>query len=175
MKWTVTGADQRSGVDRTIEVDADTERQAVDLARSLGLFTSSIQPAVAPGAAESLPSLDEEVVENDQVDFVPVPESPRPRPVAYATPETSRRAPTYVGLRIGATILGIMALLYYAAALVMLFVMLGTVGRMAPFMDLTTFGLMMLWVLMIASAGGLMHALSAGCTALRDIARNSFR
>lgn len=43
MKWIVTGADSSTGKTRKVEVEAESEKQAVSCARGLGVYTYRIQ------------------------------------------------------------------------------------------------------------------------------------
>jgi hypothetical protein len=88
-------------------------------------------------------------------------------------------APPYVGLQLGATTLRIFAVLYHCAAAIA--VALGVVVLVndpeTPFsQDASVIGFIFFigWALFAAMIGALLHAASAGCDALRDIARNSF-
>jgi hypothetical protein len=86
--------------------------------------------------------------------------------------------PEYLGLKIGGSILLIFAILYYIfAAFVLLVIFVGAAAASSRFGAAGLFmpifpGLFI--AITLAMCGSLLHAASAACGALRDIARNSF-
>lgn len=58
MRWTVTGADRRTGEDRVITVDADGEEQAIAAASVSGLFIASLEAeTIQEGPGDDLAAL----------------------------------------------------------------------------------------------------------------------
>ena len=74
-------------------------------------------------------------------------------------------------MQIGSFVLGVFALLYYMCGGIVLVVAVLAVQSSGGRFDT---GQGFLWALVLAMGGGVLHAMSAGCIALRDIARNSF-
>jgi len=54
MKFRIVGADARSGKDRTIEVEAASEKEAVAVARAQGVFTHHLKRHFSPASRERL-------------------------------------------------------------------------------------------------------------------------
>ena len=84
-----------------------------------------------------------------------------------------------MGLRFGASVLMVFALLYYIAGAIALIAAIyalleGVAARQVGIGMLGSF-VYVIGALSLAMVGGLLHASSAACLALRDIARNSFR
>ena len=235
MRWTVEGADAKTGDERVIEVEARDEPNAEALARGQGLLVSRVTPAGgapapapphggshgarthrhAPAAPLDLEPrradpkrgvfvLDERFVVED-VPLAPAPETtapptvlppaptatppaatdltppPPPPPelrrsaVAYATPGgTDARVPEYVGLRVGAGVLMVFAMLYYLGALILFTFAAFTLFNGASWAGTASALVLFAWGMGTGMVGGICHALSEAAIALRDIARNSF-
>jgi DNA-directed RNA polymerase subunit RPC12/RpoP len=89
------------------------------------------------------------------------------------------RAPEYLGLRVAANVLRIVAILYYVAALlgIVLFVVAFLKSRWwwSDGAAQTDPLLVLAFVLVAATVGAVAHGQADACIALRDIARNGFR
>lgn len=102
------------------------------------------------------------------------------QPLAYqSSGSLSRRAPDYTGLKIGGSIILIFAGCYYALALVLLMLAAISAAGVAISQNsgLGVFSAFtfVTWGLTCIMVAGILHAVSTGCDALRDLARNSFR
>src|SRR3982750_2237387 len=96
-RWTVEGADSKSGVDRIISVEALTRDEAEQAAQKEGLVVADVhlssletQPLAAVGGGATA------------------------KPLSYrAAGPTGQEAPNYPGLLVGSVILRIFAIVYY--------------------------------------------------------------
>lgn len=164
MKWAIQCADANTGREFSLIVDADSQSDAETVARKKGLLVSEIIAAGEPAAAEKpIPANGTEIRKVDPVDY------------AIARSEV----PDYRGLRWGATALRIIAYLCYLLGILALISIVIEIykngsGALASGAWITSaFELVVfLWPL---AAGIFFHVLAEACTALRDIARNSFR
>lgn len=163
MKWAIQCADANTGQEFSLIVDADSEADAEAVARKKGLLVWEIIAAGEPAAAEKQSPAEAQIRKADPVDY------------AIAR----REVPEYRGLRWGATALRIVAYLCY---------LLGTLALVWNVLEIYRYGsgglgsmgwlssvfqmVMFLWPLVL---GLFFHVLAEACTALRDIARNSFR
>jgi hypothetical protein len=179
MRWNVEGADSQTGQDRVLAVEALDRADAERKARQHGILVSSIYPTSIRSAVEKI---DEAVdAAEDQITAplhsdVAAPRQPIP---SYFVQAPARQIPEYRGLQIGSTVLMVFAVMYYLfAACIILVAILAAAGTAltsdTPLAAVGPF-LLLVWGLALAMGGGIMHALSAACLALRDIARNSFR
>jgi hypothetical protein len=167
MQYLVEGADRTSGTDRTVIFDAANERDAQRQAEEMNLLVSRMSPH-ASGIPNDRPAID------------------------YATPGVGRGAatispggpPRYLGLKIASFVLGVSCVLSYGFALILavaaIHSFVSASASQVPFAPppalVAADGSMQLFVAFVTFAGAaLQHGLSAGCIALRDIARNSFR
>ncbi len=164
MKWAIQCADANTGREFSLIVDADSQSDAETVARKKGLLVSEIIAAGEPAAVDKQSPADEAQIR--KVD-----------PVDYAIARNT--VPEYRGLRWGASALRIMAYLCYV---------LGVLTLISIVLEIYKYGssalagaawlssifqlAMFLWPLVL---GLFFHVLAEGCTALRDIARNSFR
>src|SRR5690242_9890582 len=104
MRWTVEGADQHSGQERVITVEADTKAQAERIARGRGLLVSDVHPPVNLTDAEKLEAMVGRAVAAQQE----TPDTSNPPVVEYATPAVtspSQSMPDYPGIIKGADLL----------------------------------------------------------------------
>jgi hypothetical protein len=184
MRYTVEGADAQSGRDVVITVEATSPKVVEKIAHEQGILISSIHTSKVQNEVGKIDLAIEEAAEaaeNDDIGFTPPAAVPAvPSHVPYAGPRTaSGGIPDYTGLRIGATVLFVSALLYYAAGILLF------VGAIVGFLiqviragsgSTAMIGVVPVILLGIGAlmCGGLFQALSAACVALRDIARNSF-
>lgn len=171
MRWTVVGADKNTGQERSITVEASTEADAEKLANRAGLIVSDVSPVDA-------------LVELAQANQAkPPPRTPTPIVADYRTPEPEppRSVPSYIGLKIGSIILGVFAAIYYAIGALIWITTFAemsnnpTPNRAPPPGAMYGVAGTLVVGLIFGMVGGLLHAFSAGCVALRDIARNSFK
>lgn len=163
MKWAIQCADANTGREFSLIVDADSQTDAEALARKKGLLVSEIIAAGEPAIDKQLAAATDQIRKVD--------------PVGYAIARDS--LPDYRGLRWGATALRIIAYLCYLLgmfALISIFLEIykyGSSGLVGAAWLSSIFQLVMfLWPLVL---GLFFHVLAEACTALRDIARNSFR
>jgi hypothetical protein len=185
MRWNVEGADVKTGKNRLVQVYAKDSEEAEDKARKLGLLVSAVHESVMKPAVEPT---------DEEIDIAPPAvanhaaagsnyESPQAKPLTpkSAPPRNDRdearrrRAmiPEYAGLNVAAFVIGVFSTLYYvlgAIALVMALITAYSATSPTRFEGPTLAG----YGLISLMAAGLMHGMSAGCYALRDIARNSF-
>ena len=161
MKWAIQCADANTGQEFSLIVDASSQSDAEAQARKKGLLVSEIIAAGEPAAADKRPSEETQIRKVDPVD--------------YAIAGSS--VPDYRGLRWGATAFRVLAYICYilgilaVATIILEMYSLRGVSGLGWLSSLiqTTFAL---WPLV---AGVFFHVLAEACTALRDIARNSFR
>jgi hypothetical protein len=169
-RWNVDGADSRTGQEVEMNIEAITAEEAERIAGGRGILVSGVQEAASP---------------DDTLAAVAAAANMRrtqiPPPVAYASALARQTAPNYMGLSIGGSILGVFAGIYYCIGLFMLVPAIASIVNSAttPSSYVSGFSAMggiggVLISLMFLMIGGLLHALSAACVALRDIARNSF-
>jgi hypothetical protein len=171
MEWIVEGADKASGEDRVISVDALSKVQAERVAAQQGLLISDIRPPAVPTPAEKLA-----MVPPGSGDSQILSTTTLAGAVNYQSPLTpALAAPEYAGLKIGSTILIIGAVLYYILAALILVgsIVSALQTSIAPIQIMQT-GTGIVAALTAFMFGGLLHAASAACVALRDIARNSY-
>lgn len=164
MKWAIQCADAKTGQEFSLIVDADSQADAEAQARKKGLLVWEIIPAGEPAAVDrQSPATETQIRKVNPVDY------------AIARSEV----PDYRGLRWGASALRIMAYLCYV---------LGILALISIVLEIYKYGsntfagavwlssvfqlVMFLWPLVL---GLFFHVLAEACTALRDIARNSFR
>ena len=161
MQYLIEGADKSSGQDRSVIVSADNPREAEKQAEEMDLLISSVKPHAA-----GIPS---------------------GKAIEYASPRAGvdlrNVPPRYLGLQIASILLGVSCAMFYGlAALVAIVSILVSAtaaqvpGQLVPmrvFAAATGFSGLM-YALMLFACGAIQHGLSAGCSALRDIARNSF-
>jgi hypothetical protein len=167
MRWEVEGAEASSGVERTISVDAETAEQAETVARLSGMLVSQVRPAGA--RALTLPS---------STASTAIGTTAPPGQLEYGGYRTQPRVPDYAGLRYGAIGLMVFAVISYLAGILSIVTSIGPTIEFARY-SRSTVGLigvvytlfMSLWPLAV---GMILHAMASACTALRDIARNSF-
>ena len=149
MKWDVVGTDPASGRVTMVTISAATAEEAAETATGRGFAVSHVLPH-----------------QQDR----PYPTSlshPAPPPSTSLPPSAPPTVvPEYIGLQVGGAMLFVFAILYYLGGLVMFFVALERHRNTSD---------ALLAVAALLMGGVLCQALSAGCSALRDIARNSFR
>lgn len=162
MKWAIQCADANSGQEFSLIVDADSKGDAETVARKKGLLVSEIIAAGEPAVDKQSPAAGAEIRKVDPVDY------------AVARSEV----PDYRGLRWGATVFRILAYLCYVLGVLALAVLIfETYLSGSGISGLTWLSnllqtIVVLWPVVL---GVLFHVLAEACTALRDIARNSFR
>lgn len=179
--WNVEGADAGTGHDRVVTVEAQTQKDAEQAARKMGMVVSAVHRAVTRTPAEALDEMVGSVINTPfqpQAD-VDTAVSEAPQVVQYRSPgAVAGPAPTYTGLKLGASILSVFAILYYVLAV--LAVVLSLIPASNPQGVPTN---VMWWSVAggivagvtLGMIGAFLHTASAACLALRDIARNSFR
>ena len=160
MRWTVEGADKQTGFDRKISVEAATREAAETEARNEGLLISEIHP---------------------EYDSIAPPSKEQPFSVSYlASPVPMQSSvPHYFGLKLASSILIVFAVVEYLAAI---FLFLSAISAIATLSAAPTAGFggvaaipMLAMAVAVGAAGALLHGISTGCMARRDIAQNSFR
>jgi len=155
MQYLIEGADKETGEDRTVIIDADNEADLRAKIKAMGILVSHAKLWNAPAAP--------------------------PVAVNYATPAPTHivssarpRIPGYFGLQFASLILGISATLFYAIAVLAFIASISSTRNFnSPYAGVGVLVQGMVIISLLA-AGGIQHGLSAACTALRDIARNSF-
>ncbi len=167
MRWNIEGADQQTGQDRVIAIDAADQADAERKARARGILVSTIYPTTLKTAIERT---EEEIVSPSQT---AVPPAAPASTLNYRASSLPRQTvPNYRGLQIGSFVLGVFALLYYiCGGIGLVFGILSVQDSSRVRFDAAQ---AFLWALLLAMGGGVLHAMSAACIALRDIARNSF-
>jgi hypothetical protein len=163
MKFTVTGADAKTGDDHVLIIDAANLDDAQSKARSMGLLVASIEPRNPPPTAP------------------PTPATP-PRDDDEAMVKLYLSKPVkYFGLQIAGSVLGVSAILLYVAAFGAFLAAIhpassgGTDSINHDALGMVDAQeLYIAYALLFFSAGAIQHGLSAACLALRDIAINSF-
>ncbi len=177
MRFTVEGADALTGTERIVQIEASSKAEAETKARQGGILISEIHAAVVqPDAAARIDIVLDERFEHpgDDVGFT----APAPTPVAYRTPATTaaHRLPEYLGLKIGSSVLLVFAIIYYIACICLTVIGLLTVatGIEQNAVAVGSVGgfFFVVWGLTAGMAGAMMHAMSAGCVALRDMSRH---
>lgn len=174
-RFNVEGADLQTGQERVIQVDAPDAATAEQVARDRGMLVASVFESTARPQLGELDALAEAARGSRGAAAA----SPPPA-LAYAAPVQLPALPDYFGLRVGRTVLMIFAGVYYAVGLLILGLAIYGSGYLASqrtrtALDTAALLLMLLYSFASISVGGLFHALSAACHALRDIARNSWR
>jgi hypothetical protein len=174
MKWHVTGADARTGEDRTVLVEAATAADAETVARQAGYLVSHVseapRAAVAPPAADPLAEL-AAAASSAPAAFAYLP------PARAQIPDHAVPVPEYWGLRFGSIAFLVFAGVFYLGGLLGLLagvaMLVNSLNYSSGLGVLAALGqfLLSLWPLAL---GTVFHALSSACIALRDIARNSF-
>lgn len=198
MRWSVEGADSKSGRDRLLSIDADSAHEAEQLARRQGVLVAAVHRAKVLSPAERLEHMlagtaDETMVtarEHESVPPHPAPAAgdPADQTIAYRSSppdaDTSplvrfaqaSRAANYINLRIAGTVLFVLAMLCYLAGIFSISVAAVTLSeglywtRSAAGILATIMGLAP--ALSPLVIGAVLHALSGICYALRDIARD---
>ncbi len=170
MRWNVEGADARTGNERVIQVDAIDRIEAEYKARKQGLLVSAVHESAVKTDAEKLDDLVGEPRNAEpKIDFTPPPVVP------YQSRPSHTPIPDYGGLKIARAVLGAFAALYYLlGGLAILAAIFMTVTKESSMGALGAFTVTIYGVICFMG-GGILHGLSAACSALRDIARNSFR
>jgi len=178
MRWTVEGADKATGKDRVIQIEAGTSAEAERIASAKGLLVSGVYEPTTLTAAEQLEKMIDTSLSNSDLAAPSIPPTSPPAPIAYASGGFQGPTPSYAGLQVGGTVMFVCAAVYYAVAI---FAVVGAILSLFGVVNPRTSGIaflsaatLLFWALVAAMTGGLLHAGSAGCAALRDIARNSF-
>ena len=169
MRWTAIGTDKATGQPCIVAVEAQTKAQAEQMAISRGLLISEIQEGVGLTNAEKSAA---------PAGPQSAPDAP-PTTVRYAN-STIRpaAAPDYPALRRGSRVLSVFGIIYYLAAVLALACTAYGANKMLDRYSPkwvaagTIVGIGV--AVTLAMLGALLRALSAACTALRDLARNSF-
>jgi hypothetical protein len=179
MRWTVEGADKSTGKDRVLSIEANTSSEAEAKATRMGLLVSGVYEPTVLTPAEQLEKMVGNSLSASDMAQPPIPPTaPPPAAISYASPGIARSAPDYTGLRIGSGVLMVFAVIYYVGAIFFLLIALAsTVGIFSQTPGLAVWsGFSAFISAMVAGMiGGILHAISAACVALRDIACNSFR
>jgi len=150
--WIIDGADERTGEDVRVRVSAESRSAALREAQKRRILVASISPAV-----------DDTLSYAAQADLH----------------QRRRRAPpSYGGLTIASTVIGIIAGLYYGGGAVLLVLSLIRMARLpierSPEDTVMALGSLMFGIVSFG-AGAVFHGIAAACVALRDMARNSWR
>jgi len=203
-RWIVEGADEETGEDQTLTIDAHDRKAAETQARRMGLLVSNIRQAPQPVVREvvrtpwSSRALDEQEMTLSTLAAVApsaiAPAAAAPvaaatvnadevggSPIGYASPRgvTTPSAdlfdelpPPYRSLQIASITLLVLAIAAYVVGLVTVW-QVAIPSRWPADNLLYTVRQIGEWSGAIA-IGAVLHGLSAGCGALRDMARNSF-
>src|SRR5688572_7825865 len=114
MKWHVTGADARTGEDRTILIEAATEADAESVARQAGYLVSHVseapRAAVVASGADPLAEL-AAAASTAPASFAYLP------PAKAHVPDRAIPVPEYWGLRFGSIAFLVFAGVFYLAGL----------------------------------------------------------
>jgi hypothetical protein len=166
MQWNVEGAEGSTGKEYVWPIEANSAAEAEEKARRKGMLVSRVTPA-AQAAADHL----------SEMAGVPVGVPPVAQPIDYARHGgKSAAVPEYVGLKLGASILNVFGLLSYGVGA--LWLLLGIISVLSAGSAVSggfVFGASLVPAFGCLVTGACLHTFSAGATALRDIARNSFR
>lgn len=181
-RWNVEGADARTGHDRVVTVEAHSQKEAEQAARKMGLVVSEVYQAVTKTPAEALDEMVGSAINTPTATAPPhaaaVPEASKV--VQYRSPGSEAGpVPAYGGLKLGSSLLSVFALLYYVLAAVIIVAGLLSISASAATgwsgeAAVAAIGALAMG-LTAAMVGVVLHAVSAACLALRDIARNSFK
>ena len=174
-KWTVEGADKESGEERTITVEAASQADAEALAAGRGILVAEVSQVPRTSAAKLLARMVDDRAASGSLPFLRAgPQEDIPlSPPADAEVAGEKPVPVYPGLRIGGKILISFAILHYIVAVASLGGAIALLVRNGG----TDYGrpaILLAAALASCLLGGLLHALSAACAALHDIAQNSF-
>lgn len=165
MKWTVEGADEKTGVDVTVSYEAGSLEDAMDLARANGILPSDAYLAgsrrgkPAPPLSYATPG-----TPNVSPAVPPVPPA-APIPALPAAPVV----PEYKAIRDGAKWLGTLAAILYVLAVLCFIGSALTAATPDRSIDLLVRGF---WLMV---GGAVIRMLAHVALAVRDIARNSWR
>ena len=178
MHWHVTAADARSGEERSFLVHAVTAEEAEAKVRGAGYLVSTVSQA--DPAAPAPHAAGEPADPLAQLAAASV--ATKTGPLPYRSPSNAApndpSPPDYWGLRFGALALFVFACLSYVTGALFvlggLFTLVMSPGGGGPASGVVAAGLQFLLALSPLAAGVILHAASAACLALRDIARNSF-
>lgn len=168
MRYVIEGADLRTGMDRSLTVDADDPREAEEMARELDLMVAMVRPS------------EDEVILDELVAAIA---DRKPEALSYAAPRvplitTDHRPPAYHGLCWASKVMLIFAILNYALGAILLLIGLVELGiAIIRSFDISAVFIFatLLPGLALLMAGALLHGASTACLALRDIAQNTFR
>lgn len=174
----IEGADRNSGSDVAYDVEANSEAEARAEVEPHMLISSARQ--LVPRRNGNASRMTQEP-----------PPAPAPAPVAAPQPEVYyyvpqekkvRPAPTYLGLQIVSIVAMVYAVVLYLIGAIMLGISLLALMESQQSRDpfarnMGPAAMMMIAIpaLGVLFGGVLAHALANGCSALRDIARNSYR
>ncbi|HEY1629619.1 MAG TPA: hypothetical protein VGF52_07150 [Tepidisphaeraceae bacterium] len=173
MQWIVEGADKSSGEDRVISVDALDKAQAEQVAARQGILVSEVRPPTFSTPAEKLAAMSADAGDSQILSTTTLAGAVNYRSPAVAAVVIA--APEYAGLKIGSTILMIVAMLYYILTAFILFALIITAVRASSMPIFYLPVVPGIFAAMVTFAmGGVLHAASAACLAIRDMARNSF-
>lgn len=181
--WMVFGADVSTGVDRQIEVEAENEEHARQLASRAGILVESVEEKLVPPEPEPVdpePAPSAVPTPAGSTDFSDVSIVP-PMPVAYeSTPVAPlvAKVPNYLPMLVLSHVLTLLAYVGYAVIAVV--VVIGLMDMAAqrarnPFVTgLSPMGVLASGMWMVLPVLTL-HAIGASMAALRDIARSVYR
>jgi hypothetical protein len=161
MKFTVEGADLKTGDDRTVIISATDAKDAEGQARKMGLVVARISPNDA-GPLPSLALAHEGAAEG----------------VSLKAPAVQINAPDYPELETMSRVLSFAALLCYGVTVVLLASTIAAIretnetGSDDAKMRAIQISLLALAVIV---GGIIVHGMSVFFTAFRDLVRNSFR
>jgi hypothetical protein len=153
MRWRIKGAYVETGAEVSMTIEAGTEQAAELAARCKGI---GVQEILRDEPGDRAPEI------------APAPAQPARAPLLFeAIP------PAYPGLGSARLILACLSAVAYVSGAITLILGLASLGQNNSVGE-TPPASMILAGGAIVMSGGLLHAMSAICTAVRDIARNSF-
>ncbi len=167
MRWKVEGAVKDSGAEVSIRIDAETRALAERAARDRGILVSKLTP-VKDTVAD--PDVAGDAAAGAKMNSAG--SGPRDSQTGFSIAEI----PDYLGLKSAGLALRVFCLVSYLLGITEIIggAAIATSGSKPDFLQAspTTIIFIGIFSLML---GAMMQGMSAGCGALRDIARNSFR
>jgi VIT1/CCC1 family predicted Fe2+/Mn2+ transporter len=153
MRWLVKGAYVETGAEVSMTIEAGTEKAAELAARCKGI---GVQEILRDEPGDRAPEI-----------------SPAPPPPARAPMLYENLPPAYPGLGSARIILAILSGIAYVTGAITLVLGLASLGQNNSVSETSPASIILAGGAIFMS-GGILHAVSAICSAVRDIARNSF-
>jgi hypothetical protein len=166
MRWKVEGAVKDSGAEVSIRIDAATRALAERTARDRGILVSKLTPI-----KDVTTVADADTADAAPADIATPPKQNDSRP-AFSVAEI----PDYLGLKTAALGLRILSLVSFLLGIIEIIggIAIATSGSKPDFLQLAPTTVVFIGIFSVM-LGAIMQGLAAGCAALRDIARNSYR